>query len=54
MKPESLKSQLAAARKAHFEAGGTLGTWIQRTRSDERNPKARRNKESCRNWQEEQ
>lgn len=53
MKPQSLKSQIAAARKAHFATGGTLDTWIIRTRKGEKNPKARKNKKACRSWKEE-
>ena len=53
MSTESLKSSLAAKRKAHFESGGTLKSWRgATTRLDENHSKARMNKNACRRWKE--
>ena len=53
MSTESLKSSLAAKRKAHFASGGTLKTWRgAATRLDEARSKAQKNKYACRRWKE--
>lgn len=50
MRKKSLKSSLAAKRKAHFAGGGTQKTWRCATsRLDESRSKARTNKNACRN-----
>jgi len=55
MKITSLKCSLAAARKAHFEAGGSAKMWRgSASRLDENSSKARKSKRACRNWKEEQ
>jgi len=49
MKNQALKDTLAAARKAHFAAGGTAKTWIMPAKAlGEDNPRARKSKEACR------
>lgn len=54
MKPKNLKSSLAAARKAHFAAGGTPKMWRgAASRLDENASKARKSKCACRSWKEE-
>jgi hypothetical protein len=48
---DALKAHKAAARKAHFAAGGTLAMWRGRAVTlDESTSKARKNKFACRGW----
>lgn len=55
MRLDSLKQSSAARRKAHFSAGGTPQTWRGSPKTlDQARSKARRMKEACRNWKEEQ
>lgn len=49
MKPNHLKESQAAARKAHFAAGGAPAPWRGRSqRLDESASKARQDKRACR------
>ncbi len=46
---DPVQAQKAAARRAHFAAGGTLAMWRGRSsRLDESKSKARQNKKACR------
>ena len=50
---ESLKRSQAARRKAHFENGGDPRSWMPTTKKlDETHSKARRSKNACRKWNE--
>jgi hypothetical protein len=53
MKPRHVKESQAAARKAHFAAGGTPQMWRGRAQTlDQAGSRARKNKEACRGWKE--
>tara|TARA_R110000824_G_scaffold350598_6_gene537541 strand:- start:498 stop:689 length:192 start_codon:yes stop_codon:yes gene_type:complete len=48
---DAIQANKAAARKAHFAAGGTLAMWRGRAATlDESTSKARKNKLACRGW----
>jgi hypothetical protein len=48
---DPIRVQKTAARKAHFENGGTISGWRGIAMClDESTSKARKNKRSCRDW----